>query len=261
MSFFSALARAMGLASPDNQHIDSPLTSKTETMRRTSITMDFHRVQSDRITKNKKGRTKRKSIWDFSRMSSLFGKENNVVESEDDLEGTTLVDCDEPIPSTEDGNDYAVIKSERYAQNISIFWGNLGPPMSRLLSSKMVLKAKADQSSVTRKSARPAMIAPVVQLPRNRCFSPNDPRIADWSEDEIWLSNRLARRGLEPLFPHSLIMNYPTFPKRLFSRDPHRVFLTSHQGSEAGRKSFHNLLVLVSADVYTCQTSTSSVAS
>jgi len=148
MSFFGALARATGLASPAseapgssststasssklNQHLVRDAVSPTNrnatssnknTPRQASRAMDLHTVKGSKIKGNKiskaKGhdrKDKRKSLWDFAHISSFFGKDQDGEEkSEGDMEGDTLVDCDSPIPTTEDGNDRTMVEDARY---------------------------------------------------------------------------------------------------------------------------------------------------
>ncbi len=106
-----------------------------------------------------------------------------------------------------------------------------------------MLTLKNYRENVTPEPVKVEKIAPIVR-PSKRVFSYDDPRVAKWTQDEIWLFNKLAMRGLEPLLPQSMAMDFQSFPDRLFSRNPSRVFLSSHQGSETGRKSipFHCLL-------------------
>lgn len=52
-----------------------------------------------------------------------------------------------------------------------------------------------------------------------------DPLLAEWTEVEIWLINKLRFRGREPVFDRSWHRDFWWFPRRLFTTDGDRVLI------------------------------------
>lgn len=236
VAYFVALAKATGFASPASERRDSSPTSTAasseleqqvnrdtvspikhtterlneDTLRKPLSTMKLYKVTGNKISKGKgpNRKQKRKSVWDFSRLSSFFSKEQDEEKEEqsiDDLEGDTMVDCDNPMPTTEDDNDRTMVEED-------------------------------DGFKPEKGSKKQKKIQPIQKEHNNRYLDYNDPRLMDWSRDEIWLFNKFARRGAEPLLPQSWTLDFPTFPDILFTNDPDRVFMNKHHGSEYNRK-------------------------
>ena len=66
-------------------------------------------------------------------------------------------------------------------------------------------------------------------------FQPGDERIQDWSDDEIWIFNKLVMRGQEPLVPYELASEFPSWPDVLFSKDQDRVVIRNISRSTTNR--------------------------
>lgn len=49
----------------------------------------------------------------------------------------------------------------------------------------------------------------------------------DYTEDELWLHQKLVRRGEEPLFHNAWGLDFPTFPEDLFTLDHSKIFIHS----------------------------------
>ena len=62
---------------------------------------------------------------------------------------------------------------------------------------------------------------------RDSILKYNDPRIKDWSHDEVWVFNKLSKRGFEPLLSDEWKWDFPSFPDPLFSRDKKLVFINN----------------------------------
>lgn len=56
----------------------------------------------------------------------------------------------------------------------------------------------------------------------------------DYAEDELWLHQRLVRRGEESLFHNAWALDFPTFPEDLFTLDRSKILIHS-----IGDNDFH----------------------
>ncbi len=70
-----------------------------------------------------------------------------------------------------------------------------------------------------------------------RILEADDPRIEDWSEDEIWVFNKLVMRGREPLLPFELSSEFPSWPDMLFTRNSSKIVIGNHRCSMTNRNS------------------------
>lgn len=61
----------------------------------------------------------------------------------------------------------------------------------------------------------------------DRFLRSDDIRFKDFSDEEIWLFNKLSRRGTEPLLPASWQLDFGSFPDDLFSPNEKAVFITN----------------------------------
>lgn len=61
-----------------------------------------------------------------------------------------------------------------------------------------------------------------------RSGTPDDEvQTEDYTEDEMWLHQKLVRRGEEPLFHNAWGLDFPTFPEELFTLDHSKIFIHS----------------------------------
>lgn len=61
-----------------------------------------------------------------------------------------------------------------------------------------------------------------------RSGTPDDEvQTEDYTEDEMWLHQKLVRRGEEPLFHNAWRLDFPTFPEELFTLDHSDIFIHS----------------------------------
>ncbi|KAF2658745.1 hypothetical protein K491DRAFT_755847 [Lophiostoma macrostomum CBS 122681] len=58
-------------------------------------------------------------------------------------------------------------------------------------------------------------------------------RVAGWTEDAIFLFQKLGLRGFEPLFPYSWIDDFPVLPTNLFTRKLELAFIKPELDSES----------------------------
>ena len=61
----------------------------------------------------------------------------------------------------------------------------------------------------------------------DRFLDPDDVRFQDFSAEEIWLFNKLSRRGMEPLLPAAWQLDFDSFPDDLFSEDENEAFISN----------------------------------
>ena len=74
-------------------------------------TPDLHKVNGSRVVKanGQNGKDKRKSFWGLQLLFGLFGKEQDE-KGDDELEGDTVVEDEDPIPATELDNDFTLVE-------------------------------------------------------------------------------------------------------------------------------------------------------
>ena len=123
----------------------------------------------------------------------MFGRQETP--EVDDLEGDTYVAGDDPIPSIEHDNDSTLLDDEIVDEE----------------------NVKLERTESTLKDYR-----------SDHYIDYNDPRIREWTSEEIWFFHRLRNRGGEPLFDQTWTMDFPTFPDSLFTRDASQVFFDSN---------------------------------
>ena len=70
---------------------------------------------------------------------------------------------------------------------------------------------------------------------QDRTLQRDDPRIEDWSEDEIWVFNKLVMRGQEPLLPYELASEFASWPDILFSKDQTQFVISNISRSTTNR--------------------------
>ena len=242
MAYLSAFARASGITTPASKDrtpssIDSTSTPEPEhpldrrtmslikrtqqwlegpTPKKDSNTVNLHKVKGSRITKSPSKKEKRKSFWSLELLSSFFGKEQKE-ETTDDLEGETYVEDDEPLPTIEHDHDFTLV--EDYEDE------------DKAANTKRALKDVND-----------------------RYLDYTDPRIKEWTNEEIWLFNKLQKRGAEPLLISTWTRDFSTFPDQLFSQDENQVFINNiHTSSGHGRQLALPSLLKISANLFCFQ--------
>ena len=169
------------------------------------------RFKANRISKgvkvvpsSTKAQRVRKRKWNFLDLLHISGLSNNHVDKVT-LEGDTLVDNEISI-KCEDGGD----KSEVTAA-----------------VEETLLESYDDRSD----SCLPF---------EDRAFHPDDERIQDWSDDEVWIFNKLIMRGQEPILPYELASEFPSWPDILFSNDPDKIVINNISRSITNRMyAFH----------------------
>ena len=167
-------------------------------------TLEIHKVRGSKITKNK-GSKNRKSFWSLPIISSLFSsddQENNGeyadgTGGEFDLEGETIVGGNH-----DDANS---VDDPAYDNDLTLVVDSY------------------EEDFVVKKAQR-------LEDYHDRNVSSNDPRIKEWTDEEIWLFNKLNKRGQEPLLLHTWTMDFSTFPAILFTTDPKQVFINNTHG-------------------------------
>ena len=80
------------------------------------------------------------------------------------------------------------------------------------------------------------------QMDANDCFLDySDPRIRDWSLDEIWMFNKLSKRGLEPLLSKAWEWDFMSFPTALFTKNDNLIFINNlNTPTSYGKLSTHS---------------------
>ena len=239
MAYLSAFARASGITTPASKDRTPSSTNSTSTpepehpldrrtmspIKRTqqwvegptpkkdSNAVNLHKVKGSRITKSPSKKEKRKSFWSLELLSNFFGKEQKE-ETMDDLEGVTYVEDDEPLPTIEHDHDFTLV--EDYEDE------------DKAANTKRALKDFND-----------------------RYLDYNDPRIKEWTDEEIWLFNKLQKRGAEPLLISTWTLDFSTFPDQLFSQDENQVFINNiHTSSGHGRQLALPSLLKISANLF-----------
>lgn len=165
--------------------------------------LDIRKVKEGRIVKNGRDqREKRASFWNLALWFSRFGKSQNNIRKEDDLEGDTVIDDDGSAATPGYDNDLTLVVDDH------------------------------DEGIKGDKAAR------ALHNYNDRYLDYDDPRIQDWTEEERWLFSKLTNRGFEPLLHNTWILDYPTFPDQLFTNDENRVYINNIHSS-TGRGTQH----------------------
>ena len=169
------------------------------TPKKDSNNVNLHKVKGSRITRSPSKKEKRKSFWSLELLSSFFGK-GQKEETTNGLEGETYVEDDEPLPTIEHDHDFTLV--EDYEDE--------------------------DKAANTERALKDV---------KDRYLDYNDPRIKEWTDEEIWLFNKLQMRGAEPLLISTWTLDFSTFPDQLFSQDENQVFINNiHTSSGHGRQ-------------------------
>lgn len=178
--------------------------------------VDLHKVKGSRIIKSPSRKEKRKSFWGLELLSSFFSKDQKE-ETTDNLDGDTYVENDEPLPTIEHDHDFTLVEDSED--------GN------KAANTRRALKNVND-----------------------RYLDYNDPRIKEWTKEEIWLFNKLQKRGVEPLLISTWSLDFSTFPDQLFSPDENQIFIKNiHTSSGHGKQFSVSSLLESSANTFCFQ--------
>ncbi|KAL8942468.1 MAG: hypothetical protein Q9211_001362 [Gyalolechia sp. 1 TL-2023] len=153
-------------------------------------------------------------FWDRVLPNFLFSKLNE--QSQDDLEGTTLVE-DDRLGNSPGSNKGAT------SQHTAVVAPNL-------------IKAE-DEDTVYVPTAADLEV------------------MKNWSKDQVWLFYRLNNRGFEPLLPGTWDFDFETVPDKVFSDDDAKVLIKAREGNEYNAsRALKNLFYLGSRvrDRITC---------
>lgn len=173
--------------------------------------------------------------------------------SDNDLEDDTIEPDEEDAESEKNWESEAELESDAVEQDEENEVSEADPDSDSMVDHDSSPPATGDEdnSSIVEDEEEiipftRRRIQPMQSEYNDRNLDPNDPRVANWTKDEIWLFNKLARRGTEPLLSSDFTGYFPAFPDILFTNDPNRVFLNSHEVSSYHRKPsfFHNRLRL-----------------
>lgn len=161
-------------------------------------------VKGSKITKqahipsSAKAKKADKRNWNFFDLLKFSGR-LQTHENEDSLEGETLVDEEPPIKCELADKDEVTMAVEE----------TLHEPLDNGNGSCLPFE--------------------------DRAFQPDDERIQDWSEDEVWVFNRLVMRGQEPILPYELASEFPSWPDALFSDEQDKVVINNISRSTINR--------------------------
>ena len=134
--------------------------------------------------------------------TSLTEIENDNV-SIDEYGSNTLIDNRYGTSSTEGGNDTVSIDEHT------------------------MIKAK--------NSANLDSNAPLITMAWYKELDEDALKDQGWTDDEIWLYQKINMRGYEPLLPESWALDFPAFPKELFSAKDSAVFVKAFKNDYHGK--------------------------
>ncbi|KAL6719199.1 DNA mismatch repair protein Mlh1 [Lecanora helva] len=189
-------------------HPMGPTPSPSKRARAPSPASDhvLHKVNGAKIGKDD-NKQRRSSFWGFPLISKFFGK--NEIPGGDEFEGDTIVNDDSTAQDTE---------QDEYSTFITDADGH-GE------------ERKAEEDKQTLREYR-----------SDSYLGYDDPRLAEWTDEETWFFTRLRNRGREPLLDRTWFKDFMFLPDRLFTTDPARVLITSnHCTSYRGIRAFSRL--------------------
>ncbi|KAL8937571.1 MAG: hypothetical protein Q9216_004368 [Gyalolechia sp. 2 TL-2023] len=181
-------------------------------------------VKGSRVTKHtpsKSQSAKAKSqFWDRVLPKFLSGKSKE--RSQDDLEGTTLVEDDRLTNSPGFDNEATPVDAD-ITQHAA-------------LAAPILMKAE-DEDTVYVPTAADLEV------------------MKNWTKDEVWLFYRFNNRGFEPLLPGTWDFDFETVPDKVFGYDDDEVLIKAREGNEYNAsRALKNLFYLGSRvrDRITC---------
>ena len=216
MASLMELARSSGLTPAKHRPRDSTRSSSLEIIQQhgagtisprkrtlswveassSSQNASLHKVKGSSVTKpvqKKRSSNKRSSLWGLGLFTSFFGKKE--IPEADNLDGDTLAVNDFASSSAQNDNDLTLVDNEAvHDEGI------------QLETTEDTLRDYRDE----------------------QYLDYDDPRIQDWTREEVWFFNKLNARGAEPLFDETWIMDFPTFPDTLFTTDEDQVFFDNN---------------------------------
>ncbi|KAL8719124.1 MAG: hypothetical protein Q9225_003836 [Loekoesia sp. 1 TL-2023] len=171
-------------------------------------------VKGSKVTKStpsKKQSMKAKGkFWD--RVLPKFLSKKSGEQTQDDIEGTTLIEEDRLSISPGFDND------------------------ATLVDADITLNAEV---------VNPALIAPEDEDTLYEPTAEDLKIMKTWSKDEVWLFHKLNMRGFEPLLPETWDFDFETVPDKMFSRDDAKVLIKAREGNEYNAsRALHTLFEL-----------------
>ena len=148
--------------------------------------------------------------WGVARISKVY--EQKVLESTEENVTDQRLDDDTFIESAE-SNQEIKRESDNEDENMTL----------------------VDEDSPSRDDGEAEQDANITSI-KAKILQADDPRVSDWSDDEIWVFNKLVMRGREPLLPFELAQEYPSWPDILFTNNPSKTIIKPHHCSMANRK-------------------------
>ncbi|KAL8950620.1 MAG: hypothetical protein Q9222_003351 [Ikaeria aurantiellina] len=136
-------------------------------------------------------------FWD--RVLPQFFRKEPIADSQEDIDGSTVIDRDRHSDVSDLDNDDTLIVPDL----------NLQPDV-------------ADAS----------LIAPDQE---DTFYTPTADELElmkTWSKDQVWTFNKLNKRGFEPLLPDTWNLDFVTVPKNVFTDDDDKVLISAHEGNE-----------------------------
>ena len=62
---------------------------------------------------------------------------------------------------------------------------------------------------------------------KDRLLQSGDPRVQDWTANEIWLHNKMVMRSEEVVMPFAWANDFPSFPDSLFAKGSAQTFINN----------------------------------
>lgn len=154
------------------------------------------------------------SSWIYNKDSNEVadGLEGSSDELEDGLEGSTIIE------------DAPMDRSPGTADDTTLIEDDCREDHPRFATPSE--DAATDSSPGTEDDTR--LIEDEFTKDQDPFANPSDEvQTDDYTEDEMWLHQKLVRRGEEPLFHNAWGLDFPTFPEDLFTLDHSKIFIYS----------------------------------
>lgn len=153
--------------------------------------------------------------------SFIYNKDNSEIE--DGLEGNTIIENAPTDRSPVFEGDTTLIE-DAPTDRSAVFEGD----------TTLIEDAPTDRSSVFEGDT--TLIEDNYSIDRAHETTPSDEiQTKGYAEDELWLHQKLVRRGEEPLFHNAWGLDFPTFPEDLFTLDQSKILIHSiHQNDFHG---------------------------
>ncbi len=191
-------------------------------------------------SKNSSGRTK---FWGLKYFSGFISQKNSggveVKVEEDELEGDTLL---ADLPTAQPPADHfegdtlwedAPIKEEGYVLEHDKLLAGVPTTQVPNIAQHNKLEVGALQEDVpTAKSV--SIESDIIDGEDEELGTQLDEEQEDyegWTEDEIWISEKLNMRGFEPLLHLTWALDFPTLIPELYTTDDSKVFINAVSGN------------------------------